>query len=259
MKVLLSWLRDFAPFEGDPVALGETLSDLGMAGRGARCASARASTASSWPGCSRPRRIEAPTRSTSSTSTPATASRSRSAAARSTWPPATSCRWPPSAPSCRTAWRSAAARCRGVVERDAVLAARARASATTTAASSSCRRTSRRARPSPRRWASSATSSTTSRSTPTGPTRCRSPASPATSRRALGLPFTLPEPRSPSPARRRRRRVASRSSTPTGAAGSRPACCRGVQRRARRPAGSPPGSRCSACARSTTWSTCRTT
>lgn len=29
MKVLLSWLRDFAPFEGDPVALGETLSDLG--------------------------------------------------------------------------------------------------------------------------------------------------------------------------------------------------------------------------------------
>ncbi|QGG95202.1 phenylalanine--tRNA ligase subunit beta [Actinomarinicola tropica] len=31
MKVLLSWLRDFAPFEGDPVALGEQLSDLGMA------------------------------------------------------------------------------------------------------------------------------------------------------------------------------------------------------------------------------------
>ena len=29
MKVLLSWLRDFAPFEGDPVALGEVLSDLG--------------------------------------------------------------------------------------------------------------------------------------------------------------------------------------------------------------------------------------
>ncbi|MCB1004876.1 MAG: phenylalanine--tRNA ligase subunit beta [Acidimicrobiales bacterium] len=31
MKVLLSWLREFAPFEGDPVALGETMSDLGMA------------------------------------------------------------------------------------------------------------------------------------------------------------------------------------------------------------------------------------
>ena len=31
MKVLLSWLRDFAPFEGDPVALGEVMSDLGMA------------------------------------------------------------------------------------------------------------------------------------------------------------------------------------------------------------------------------------
>jgi len=31
MKVLLSWLRDFAPFGGDPVALGDELSDLGMA------------------------------------------------------------------------------------------------------------------------------------------------------------------------------------------------------------------------------------
>lgn len=31
MKVLLSWLRDFAPLEGDPVALGEEMSDLGMA------------------------------------------------------------------------------------------------------------------------------------------------------------------------------------------------------------------------------------
>src|ERR1041384_7042573 len=31
MKVTLSWLRDFAPFEGDPVALGEVMSDLGMA------------------------------------------------------------------------------------------------------------------------------------------------------------------------------------------------------------------------------------
>ncbi len=31
MKVLLSWLRDFAPIEGDPVALAEAMSDLGMA------------------------------------------------------------------------------------------------------------------------------------------------------------------------------------------------------------------------------------
>jgi phenylalanyl-tRNA synthetase beta chain len=30
MKVLLSWLREFAPLEGDPVELGEQLSDLGM-------------------------------------------------------------------------------------------------------------------------------------------------------------------------------------------------------------------------------------
>jgi phenylalanyl-tRNA synthetase beta chain len=31
LKVLLSWLREFAPVEGDPVALGEAMSDLGMA------------------------------------------------------------------------------------------------------------------------------------------------------------------------------------------------------------------------------------
>src|SRR3954469_6511087 len=31
MKVLLSWLRELAPFEGDPVLLGDQMSDLGMA------------------------------------------------------------------------------------------------------------------------------------------------------------------------------------------------------------------------------------
>jgi phenylalanyl-tRNA synthetase beta chain len=31
MKVLLSWLQDFAPIEGDPVEIGEHLSDLGVA------------------------------------------------------------------------------------------------------------------------------------------------------------------------------------------------------------------------------------
>ena len=31
MKVLLSWLREFAPIEGDPAALAEHLSDLGTA------------------------------------------------------------------------------------------------------------------------------------------------------------------------------------------------------------------------------------
>jgi phenylalanyl-tRNA synthetase beta chain len=31
MKVLLSWLREFAPIEGDPAELGDHLSDLGMA------------------------------------------------------------------------------------------------------------------------------------------------------------------------------------------------------------------------------------
>jgi phenylalanyl-tRNA synthetase beta chain len=31
VKVLLSWLREFAPIEGDPVLIGEQMSDLGMA------------------------------------------------------------------------------------------------------------------------------------------------------------------------------------------------------------------------------------
>lgn len=31
MKVLLSWLREFAPLEGDPVVLGKVMSELGMA------------------------------------------------------------------------------------------------------------------------------------------------------------------------------------------------------------------------------------
>jgi phenylalanyl-tRNA synthetase beta chain len=31
MKVLLSWLREFTPVEGDPIAVGEVMSDLGMA------------------------------------------------------------------------------------------------------------------------------------------------------------------------------------------------------------------------------------
>ena len=31
MKVLLSWLREFAPIEGDPAELADHLSDFGMA------------------------------------------------------------------------------------------------------------------------------------------------------------------------------------------------------------------------------------
>ncbi|MCP4228345.1 MAG: phenylalanine--tRNA ligase subunit beta, partial [Actinomycetia bacterium] len=30
MKVLLSWMREFAPIEGDPELLGEAMTDLGM-------------------------------------------------------------------------------------------------------------------------------------------------------------------------------------------------------------------------------------
>ena len=31
MRVLLSWLREFAPIEGDPSAVGDVMDDLGMA------------------------------------------------------------------------------------------------------------------------------------------------------------------------------------------------------------------------------------
>jgi len=31
MKVLLSWLKEFAPIEGEPDAIGEQLSELGLA------------------------------------------------------------------------------------------------------------------------------------------------------------------------------------------------------------------------------------
>ncbi|HEY7947242.1 MAG TPA: hypothetical protein VID75_06180, partial [Acidimicrobiales bacterium] len=36
MLVPLSWLRDFAPFEGDPAVLAETLDDLGLVVEGVR-------------------------------------------------------------------------------------------------------------------------------------------------------------------------------------------------------------------------------
>ena len=225
MKVLLSWLREFAPFEGDPVALGEQMSDLGHGGRGGRPHRARASTASSWPGCSRPAPIEAPTRSSWSTSTPATASRSRSAAARSTWP---SGDLVPLATLGTVDARRHGDRPpqdAGVgVQRDAVLGDASSASAATTPGifllpadlqpGHAVRRGAGHRAP---------TCSTTSRSTPTGPTPCRWPASPATWRPACGLPFAIPEPvvdTVPAGADRRRRR--SRSSTPTSAVASRP-------------------------------------
>ena len=98
MKVLLSWLREFAPIDGDPVALGDAAERPRHGRRVDRRTSAPASTASWWPRCSTCARIPTPTASSWSTSTPATARRSRSAAAPSTWPSATWCPWPPSAP-----------------------------------------------------------------------------------------------------------------------------------------------------------------
>ena len=99
MKVLLSWLREFAPFEGDPVALGDQMSDLGMAVESIERLGERPRRHRRGPRCSTCGRTPTPTRSSWSTSTAATARRCRSAAAPSTWPSATSCRWPRSAPS----------------------------------------------------------------------------------------------------------------------------------------------------------------
>ena len=107
------------------------------------------------------------------------------------------------------------------------------------------RRPGASARRSPRRSASPPTSSTTSRSTPTGPTPCRSPGVARDLAARLGLPFAIPEPHGRAPSRATPRRACrSRSSIPTCAAASTPACIDGVHGRAvarldRRPADRP--------------------
>ena len=63
MKVLLSWLREFAPdIAGDPEDLAETLADLGLAVE-ELSTSDRASTASWWPRCWPPVPTPTPTAS----------------------------------------------------------------------------------------------------------------------------------------------------------------------------------------------------
>ena len=52
MLVPLSWLRDFAPFDLDPVALGEVFDDLGMVVEGITRIGRGPRRTSSWPGCS---------------------------------------------------------------------------------------------------------------------------------------------------------------------------------------------------------------
>ena len=218
MKVLLSWLRDFAPFDGDPVALGERAQRprhrRRAAGRDRRGPRRR----SSWPGCSppapHPERRQDPAGRRRRRRRRAAADR---AAARSTWPPATSCRSPPSAPTMPERHGDRPPQAAGrVVQRDAVLGPRARPR----------RRPRRHPRSSPRDLPAghaarrgprhrAPTSSTTSRSTPTGPTPCRSPASPATS-----PPGSACRSRCPSPSvdrgsgRPHRAGARSRSSTP---------------------------------------------
>ena len=197
MKVLLSWLRDFAPFEGDPVALGEEMSDLGMAGRGAGADRRGPRRHRRRPGARDCARIEGANKiqlvivdagdgeplevgcgafnmsagdlvplATVGTVMPngMEIGRRKMAGRRGR----TGCSAPPRELGLGDDHE-------GIF----LLPDGPRA----------------RARRSPRRWASSPTSSTTSRSTRTGPTPCRWPAWPATWRRGSRLPFTLPDPK----------------------------------------------------------------
>ena len=214
MKVLLTWLQEFAPFPDDADADRRRLHDLGTPVESVDAPRRGVDGIVVGPRRGAAARTPTPTRSSWSTSTPATASPSRSCAAPSTWPWATSCRWPPSARPCPAAWRSAGARC----------GASGPTGCSAPAASSGLGDDHGGIRvldvaaapgtPLAEALGMCPTCCGTSRSTPTGPTPCRSPAWPA----------TWP-PRSTCPSRCRRPTV-----TPTGAAGRR-----GGRRRDRRP------------------------
>ncbi len=245
----------------DPDALGDAMSDLGMAVEEIEPHRRRASTASSWPGCWRP--APAPRRRPD----PAgrrrrrrRRGRSRSAAAPSTWRSATSCRWPRSARSCPTAWRSSGASCGASGRTGCSARPPSSGSATTTAASSIL----------PAGLALGTGLREALGIEPDvlfdleiNPNRpdAMSVAGVARDLAArLGVPFAAAR----AGGRRGRRRARRRACAVEIAA---PDLCgrftaRVLAGRGRRPVdppGSPSGSACSACARSTTWSTSPTT
>ena len=138
MKVLLSWLREFAPFDADPDDIGDALGALGHAGRGDDAPRRRARRRRRGAGPRHCGRIPTPTASSSSTSTPATASRCRSCCGAFNMsvgdlvPLATI-----GTTHAATAWRSRAARSAASGRTGCCARRRARARPTTPAASSS--------------------------------------------------------------------------------------------------------------------------
>ena len=135
MKVVLSWLREFAPHRAVSRRDRRPAQRLGLEVRGAHRVGGGLDGIVVGQACSRSASTPTPTRSVWSTSIRVTARRSRSRAAHPTW------RRRPGRPrDGRTVMPDgmeiAAARCGASGQRNALLVTRARAAATTTAASS---------------------------------------------------------------------------------------------------------------------------
>ena len=186
MRVPLSWLRDFAPFEGDPPTLADDPRRPRPRRRGGRAGGEGPRGRRAWRGSSRSTPSPGPT-DPAGRGRRRAASRSRWCAGRGTSPSVTSSPSPRWARCCPGDFEIARRKMKGVVvERDAVLGARARAVRGPRGDPRAGRRRRRATGPGRRASASSTrsgsrpTSSSTSPSRPTVPTPGAWPGSPAT-------------------------------------------------------------------------------